>query len=501
MGGAMRTILALCFALLAVSAVWADEPPISDETKSCLNCHTALTPGIVEDWRRSRHSITTPEAALTKPELERRVSAGEVDEKLKKTVVGCFECHGRNPSKHKDNFLHFGHKINVVVSPEDCSACHPVEAKQYSGTKKAHAVGNLRNNPVYHTLVNTIIGLKNVEATGITSIDPSDHTRMEACFSCHGTELKVKGMKSFKSKLGTIEIPDIENWPNQGVGRINPDGSMGACTSCHPRHAFSIEMARKPHTCGQCHLEPDVPAWNVYSESKHGNIYDAGNRGWDFDAVPWKLGKDFSAPTCSACHNSLVVHPGGGVITERTHDFGARLWVRIFGLIYTHPQPKHGDTSVIRNKDGLPMPVTFRGEIASEYLISAEEQSKRQKLMKAVCLGCHSTQWTERHFEKFATTVAETDKMTFEATKLLLRAWELGLAQPSNPFDEAIEQKWAKQWLFYGNSARYASAMTGAPDYAAFKYGWWGLTTNLSEMAEMIELKKAVKARSKKHDD
>jgi hypothetical protein len=80
--------------------------------------------------------------------------------------------------------------------------------------------------------------------------------------------------------------------------------------------------------------------------------------------------------------------------------------------------------------------------------------------------------------------------MTLAATKLLTEAWEHGLADDSNPFDEAIEQKWIKQWLFYGNSVRYASAMTGAQDYTTFKYGWWGLTTNLQEMKDKIEVKR-----------
>ena len=80
-------------------------------------------------------------------------------------------------------------------------------------------------------------------------------------------------MKKIFSKVGEIDVPDLANWPNQGVGRINPDGSLGACTSCHPRHSFSIEVARKPYTCSQCHLEPYVPAFEVYKESKHGNIF------------------------------------------------------------------------------------------------------------------------------------------------------------------------------------------------------------------------------------
>ena len=96
--------------------------------------------------------------------------------------------------------------------------------------------------------------------------------------------------------------------------------------------------------------------------------------GWDFNAVPWVVGKDFKAPTCSTCHNSLVVSPQGDIIVERSHDFGARLWVRLFGLIYAHPQPKSGNTTIIKNKDGLPLPTAFSGEPATDYLIDKAEQ-------------------------------------------------------------------------------------------------------------------------------
>ena len=55
-------------------------------------------------------------------------------------------------------------------------------------------------------------------------------------------------------------------------------------------------------------------------------------------------------------------------------------------------------------------------------------------------------------------------------------------------FDEAIEQKWIEQWLFYANSVRYASAMAG-PDYASFKNGWWKMTHNLQIMKDHLEFK------------
>jgi len=472
---------------------------IGQETSACLECHKLYTPGIVEDWLKSRHAKTMPSAALKRPEIERRISAKKVALAHGNVVVGCYECHSLNPAGHKDNFDHMGFKINVIVSPNDCATCHPVEAKEFSGSKKAHAVGNLTKNPVYHSLVETIISKKTVKEGKVVQLEASDFTRQETCFSCHGTEVKVAGVQEVETKMGKIEVPNLTQWPNQGVGRINPDGSLGACSACHARHEFSIEVARKPYTCAQCHLEPDVPAWNVYHESKHGDIYLSNSPKWNFSAVPWKVGKDFQTPTCATCHNSLITTVGGKVFAERSHDFGARLWVRLFGLVYSHPQPKHGDTSILKNKDGLPLPTAFTGETATEGLIDKDEQTKRLKGMSGVCNSCHSTSWVNRHFAKLDNTIREVDSMTLASTLLLVEGWNRGLAEGlphgKNPFDEAIEQMWIRQWLFYANSIKYASAMTGAPDYASFKNGWWNLTENLQQMKDWVELMKRAKAK------
>ena len=82
------------------------------------------------------------------------------------------------------------------------------------------------------------------------------------------------------------------------------------------------------------------------------------------------------------------------------------------------------------------------------------------------------------------------DAMTLTATKVMVSAWDAGVADRTNPFDELIEKNWVLQWLFYGNSVKYASAMTGAPDYAAFKNGWWEMSRNLEEMKEILDRKK-----------
>jgi len=52
------------------------------------------------------------------------------------------------------------------------------------------------------------------------------------------------------------------------VGRPNKDGSIGSCTACHARHVASVEPARTPETCGQCHMGPDHSQIEIYHESK-----------------------------------------------------------------------------------------------------------------------------------------------------------------------------------------------------------------------------------------
>ena len=470
----------VCLAAVAASAKTA-EPALSQNTQACLECHRLFTPGIVADWKLSRHAQTTPAAALAKPALERRVSSENIPAALQKTAVGCFECHGQNPEAHPDTFAHFGYQIHPVVSPEDCKTCHAREVAEFSGSKKAHAVDNLMDNPVYALLVETIMSPKEIVDGKTRAGKASEDSKGEACLACHGTVVKVKGMKKIETALGQIEVPDLTNWPNDGVGRVNPDGSRGGCGACHPRHGFSIEVARKPYNCARCHLEPDVPGWNVWAESVHGFLTQSQGDRYDWDAVPWTVGQDFRAPSCAVCHNALVVNPQGDVLAPRTHDFGARLWVRLFGLPYATAQPKSGRTSIIKNADGLPLPATFGNVPAADYLIDQAEQDRRRAAMVKLCTGCHGTDWSQKQFEQMDTVIEETNRMTLAATQLVSRAWEKGKADKTNPFDEKIEQMWVKQWLFYGSTTRYAAAMSG-PDYSAFKNGWWDLTHNLESL-------------------
>jgi hypothetical protein len=492
---ARRILWGASLALASAGAVAA--APVSDATEDCIGCHAEVTPGIVSDWRASRMARVTPAEALAKSPLERRISVQAPPAGLADTVVGCAECHTLNPDGHADTFEHNGYQVHVVVTPEDCATCHPVERAQYAKNLMANAHGNLMDNPVYRTLVDAINGLQSFDGQKLAYHQPDELTDADSCLACHGTKVEVKGLATRDTAMGEMEFPVLAGWPNQGVGRVNPDGSKGACTACHTRHQFSIEVARKPYTCSQCHKGPDVPAYPVYMVSKHGNLYDSLENRWDFEAVPWVVGRDFTAPTCATCHVSLVTNENGEVVAERTHQMNDRLSWRLFGPVYAHPHPESADTTIIRNQAGLPLPTELTGEPALGFLIGPGEQQIRRERMKKMCAACHSRQWTDGHFAKLERTVETTNAMTLAATRVLLTAWDQGLAQGlaqnDSIFNEAIEQKWVNQWLFYANSTRFASAMGGA-DYGVFANGRYHLSSNLQEMADWLKFLRGSKA-------
>jgi hydroxylamine dehydrogenase len=487
-----RFVLGIVIFLMCAGGATGQSIPVSQDTESCIECHASLHPGIVAEWKKSRHALITPEEALKRSSLERRISVEKVPEKLAKNKVGCAECHTLNPESHKDTFEHNDYRVHSVVSPQDCATCHASEVGEYGKNLMAHAYANLVENPVYQDLAGAINGIQSFSKMKTTLNAPDERTSADSCLYCHGTKVQVIGMRKVNTDVGEMEIPLLSGWPNQGVGRLNPDGSKGSCAACHTRHQFSIKMARKPYTCAECHKGPDVPAYAVYKVSKHGNIYSALEKEWDFTAVPWRVGKDFTAPTCATCHVSLLINDTGDIVAKRTHEMNNRLPWRIFGLIYAHPHPKSPSTFLIKNKAGLPLPTELTGEPVAEFLIDEKEQDRRLQNLKKVCLSCHGSGWVNGHFSLLENTIRTTNEMTLTATKIVLSAWEEGVAsgleQKDSIFNEAIEKKWVEQWLFYANSTRFASAMAGA-DYGAFANGRWYLSKNIQEMLDLIGCK------------
>ncbi len=238
---------------------------ISTEAKQCIACHEAQSPSFVRDWRMSKHA---------------------------EKGVDCYTCHKAEKSD-PDAMEHNGFTIAVLVTPKDCSQCHPQEVKEMTESHHAKAADILNSADNY---LGEVVGGPEAVAVG--------------CRQCHGANVKVLA----NGKL------DTDSWPNTGIGRINPDGSKGSCSACHARHSFSKAQAREPQTCGKCHLGPDHPQIEVYQESKHGILYEANKDKLNMHKDKWVVGRDYSAaPTCATCHMSAT--PTQAV----THDVGARI--------------------------------------------------------------------------------------------------------------------------------------------------------------------------------
>jgi hydroxylamine dehydrogenase len=214
-------------------------------------------------------------------------------------------------------------------------------------------------------------------------------------------------------------------WPNTGIGRMNPDGSLGACSTCHTRHLFSVAVGREPNACGNCHMGPDHPQKEIYEESKHGIAFQANREEMNLRARPWVLGENYSAaPTCATCHMSAV--PG----LEVNHDPGLRIaW-------------------------------TLRPAVSNRL----ENWEARREDMTLVCRQCHSPGFYENFFEQFDDAVdLYNEKFALPALQIMQRLREAGKLTDTD-FDEPIEWTYFYLWHHEGRRARHGAAMMG-PDY------------------------------------
>jgi formate-dependent nitrite reductase cytochrome c552 subunit len=264
----LMVLLILVTMLMTVSAASAQRSvptSLSDESASCVDCHEADMPGLVKEWRWSKHYGAD---------------------------VGCYECHAASEGD-TDAFEHNGYNIAVIVSPKDCAKCHENEATEFQAS--------------HHADAGAILGsLDNV----LGEVVEGPMAAVNGCKQCHGSVVKV-------NDDGTL---DPETWPNSGMGRLNPDGSKGSCAACHSRHSFDVALARQPENCGKCHLGPDHPQKEIYEESKHGIAYYANIDRMNLHSSSWVVGIDYSAaPTCATCHMSPTRE------LPLTHDVGSRI--------------------------------------------------------------------------------------------------------------------------------------------------------------------------------
>ncbi len=367
---------------------------LSKESATCVSCHKNEHPGIYQQWGKSKHYGAN---------------------------VGCYECHKADKEdadaiRHKDFF------ISVIVSPKDCGECHNTEAKQFDKShhaKAAQIIGSLDN-----TLAEVV--------EGKMSFHGKSPVAVAGCWQCHGTEIKV---------LPNGDL-DPTTWPNTGIGRINPDGSKGACSACHQRHLFSAAQARRPETCGKCHLGPDHPQKEIYEESKHGIGFYSNIDKMNLDSSKWIAGEDYdAAPTCATCHMSATRNQ------PITHDVGDRIsWTL---------RPAISEKIDARDEK--------KGLIVKPWELRRDD-------MKDVCSSCHSKKMVDSFYAQFDGVVEMyNEKYAIPTTEMMKLLLQQGL-RTETPFDEEVEWTYFFLWHHEGRRARHGAAMM-APDYVQ----WHGM--------------------------
>ncbi len=240
----------------------------------CAECHRQETSAIVHEFEMSRHN---------------------------EKGVNCLDCH--QPAAGQDKMDHRGFVINAKVTAANCSGCHQTQYDQF--LRSRHAAPAWASVTGKRDLSVEQIAFSEKYQPGGTDRPP------------HPVAL-VEGPTAMQN--GCLKCHD--------VGRPNKDGSIGSCTACHARHVASVELARLPETCGQCHMGPDHSQVEIYHESKHGVLFNAQRPHMNLRADPKHLTTgDMPVPTCATCHMS-------GLEGQKfTHDVTERLSYYLFAAV------------------------------------------------------------------------------------------------------------------------------------------------------------------------
>ncbi len=422
---------------------------IPANSKSCVGCHSRLSPGIIDHWKGSTHAIKG---------------------------VGCVHCHQAD-EKDADSFHHYGATIATVVTPLDCSKCHPTEFKEFTASHHAKA-GNILAS-LDNFLAETVEGSREPfsphSPTPGANVDKVNGmaSANTGCRQCHGSKVALlatdggeitvddlqpdeKGQPTNMEAVARIvrnednqPVLHTASWPNTGIGRMNLDGSRGSCSACHSRHDFSPRRARQPENCGKCHLGPDHPQKEIYEESKHGVAYRDLKEHMNLDSHKWVLGEDYTqAPTCATCHMSA--HSRGQKVT---HDPGER-------ISWTNRPP----VSLKMDTDVNHAVIKETDPAKRQELIEDSWRDKRDR-MTDVCLHCHTNNYVNAFYKQYDDFVINYNEKFAKPGQKIMAALRANGLITKTQFDEEIEWTWFYLWHHEGRRARHGASMM-APDYA-----------------------------------
>ena len=360
-------------------------------TGKCAECHLNRQYSIVHEYELSKHA---------------------------QKGINCLECH--QPQANQGKIEHNGFTISQTVTAANCRSSHETEYQQY--LRSRHAAPSWAAVYGEKGLTAEQVEFSEKYQPGATKRPPNALVALEGaasvvtgCVKCHG------------------------------VGKPNVDGTIGSCTACHTRHTSSVEIARLPTSCGQCHMGPDHSQLEIYNESKHGVIFAAQKDHLKLDADPQKLTtRDMFIPTCATCHMS-------GLNGQKvTHDPSERL----------------------------------------SYLLAAEISAKRpgyalaQANMKETCTKCHTTPVVERIYAEAEAAVATTNAKV-KAAKEIYESLRADKVIEGPMFSQPVDFLYFDLWHYYGRTAKHGAFM-GGQDFAQW-HGNYPILHHTIELKAMAE--------------
>ena len=331
----------------------ADLPHGQQDPASCAACHRKVNPTIVAQFEAS---------AMGKPGMQNP----RVTYPIKQ--ITCANCHGT------DHDLIMATKGRVPESM--CGACHGdiyKDAVADAGHSYGPGPGGL--------------GINWERNIGVPHYKQMPRKVMEmGCDACH-------------AQAGAT---DPKYWSDEQNKYIDTSSLpyRNGCMACHTRHSFNLEEARKPEACYTCHMGPDHPNYEAYMSSKHGSIYVARGKSWDFSQPLAQATWD--TPTCAYCH-MLYVGPDG--TRTASHNMTRKI---IWGM---GVQPAVGEIK--------------------DITVTPENQAKRNEMIK-VCLTCHSEDKAREYLASADAHKLAGDALVLEARGILSGLYKDGLILPSH---------------------------------------------------------------------
>jgi hypothetical protein len=403
--------LVIGFGLVLAGFLINRQRPVSDTsqgsatmvraTGKCAECHTEMHYSIVHEYELSAHAAKG---------------------------INCLECH--QPAQDQQKEEHHGFVIAKNLTAANCRSCHETEYQQF--LRSRHAAPSWA----------AVYGAKGLSRE---QVDFSEKFHPGACKRPANPLVALEGASSVVSGCAKCHA----------VGKPNPDGSIGTCTACHTRHTSSVEIARLPTTCGQCHMGPDHSQLEIYNESKHGVMFAAQRSHLKLAVAPKKLtSRDMFIPTCATCHMS-------GLNGQKvTHDPSERL----------------------------------------SYLLAAEISTKRpghalgQVNMKETCVQCHTRPVVERIYDEAEKAVASTNEKV-KAAKETYESLRADKVISGPLFSHPIDFVYFDLWHYYGRTAKHGAFM-GGQDFAQWHGNYPILKHTIELKAQAEELRRS-HARSK----